>query len=160
MEFRVDALTKRPDLAIKIAQVSATWTEIEVSMGILLALIFQSSARIGVAMYLSLTGTAAQRSVLLAVAQESVPAELRDEFVDLLDEVRKRSGERNRIVHAMWGAHPSDAAALVNCRPDNMVRDVTNAFDLSRIIGHFDPKPSQDFVDNLLVYKANDFNDR
>lgn len=157
MVFEPEALDHRPKLAIQIAQVSAAWAGVEVSMGLLLAIILDTEARTGVAMYLALTGTAAQRNVLMAAADARLTDELNDSFSSLIDELRNRSGERNRIVHAQWAAPSEYQDALINCSPDNTVRDVAEAYGLFLATGLQGATPSQAFVDNLLIYKDQDF---
>ena len=158
IDFTTAALAQRPDLAVRIAQVSAAWAEIQVSLGHLLAIILHTEAGTGVSMYLALTGSAAQEHVLSAAAETKLPKGFKSEFATLLKMVRARSKERNDIVHGLWSVHPKKADALINCPPDNLVRDTVNAFEEFLILGWVRP-PSEDFVRNLMVYKAKDFTD-
>jgi hypothetical protein len=101
--FNASALDARPQLAPYIAKVTTSWAEIEVAVGLLLATMLATEMRTGVAMYLALTGSAAQDKVLAATADVSLPPELKAEFTELMRRVRKRGEERNKVVHALWG---------------------------------------------------------
>ena len=156
IDFSPDALALRPDLAVYIAQVSAVWARIEVSLGFQLAVMLHTEARTGVSMYLALTGSAAQEHVLSAAAEIRLPKELKSEFARLLTTVRARAKERNKIVHGLWSIHPEKTNALINCSPDSLVRDTVGSFSTFLVLGTALPL-SEEFVRNLMVYEAKDF---
>jgi hypothetical protein len=160
IQFTKGALTARPAFAMLIANVAAAWSEIEVDMGLALAIILNTEARTGVAMYLALSGSAAQDRSLDAAVQTLLPAELQAEFSQLLAEMRRRGKERNRVIHALWSEYPNDAAKIINCSPDNIVRDVAKSFHAKiKREEVFLTEPSQEFIANLLVYSERDFSD-
>ena len=106
IDFDTDALTLRPELAIYIAQVSAAWTEIQVSLGFQLAIMLHAEARTGVSMYLALTGSAAQGSVLEAAAEATLPENLKGEFADLL--IKGRHLALQQLGHRLPPEQPGD----------------------------------------------------
>jgi hypothetical protein len=130
-DFSNEVLTNRPDLAVGIARVSAAWTYLETEIGLLVAIALDTEARVGVAMYLALTGSAAQDRVLAAMVQLKLTEPMQVEFLDFLSEIRTRASERNNIVHALWGVSDKLPDALINCPPDNLIRDVTNEYVLN-----------------------------
>jgi hypothetical protein len=123
LKFEKEALEQRPSLARYIAQVSAAWTDLECSVGLLLAIILDTEAKTGVHMYLALSGSAAQVHVLTGAAEAKLSQALQDELSELLKEQRNRAAERNRIVHALWATAPEYPDGIINCPPDNFVRD-------------------------------------
>jgi hypothetical protein len=149
-------MDKRPELAPYIAKITASWAEIEIAVGLLLATIVGSEIRTGVAMYLALTGSAAQDKVLAGVAAASLPLDLKFEFAELNGRVRKRGVERNKVVHGLWGTSATYPDALINCSPDNLVRDVSRATQFHAIFGTH-PNPSPAFISELRLYKKRDF---
>jgi hypothetical protein len=162
LKFEKEALEQRPSLARYIAQVSAAWTDLECSVGLLLAIILDTEAKTGVHMYLALSGSAAQVHVLTGAAEAKLSQALQDELSELLKEQRNRAAERNRIVHALWATAPEYPDGIINCPPDNFVRDITNLYTLARL--HIIPaddihQPSKEFMESVSVYQENDFQD-
>jgi hypothetical protein len=158
ISFNVAAVAERPVLAAGIAGVAAAWADIEIALGLLLAVVPHTEARTGVSMYLALRGSAAQDAALEAAATTWLPKDLQLEFTSLLHTVRRRGKERNRVVHALWGTIPQLPDALINCQPENLVRDVANAYDPYLMLKE-KHEPSRGFVQDLLTYDSRDFLD-
>jgi hypothetical protein len=152
-------LDKRPKLAAGIGRVTAAWSEIDVEFGILLAILLGTQARIGVAMYLSLAGSPAQRSTLLAAAEASaLPEDMLLKIEALSEEMRTRVKERNNVVHAVWSIYPGHRDRIINCPPENLVRDVANTYEsYARIFDILEEPPSKEFMKALRYYTAKDF---
>ena len=158
IRFDPESLAQRPKLAIKIAQVAAAWTNLEVHIGFLLADIMQSKADVGVTMYLALSGSAAQEAVFTAVAEKYVPGKHMEKLAALLKTIRKRAKERNAIIHATWSLHPDDEAALINCPPQSVI------LEMGHMISHFKThgETSTTYEHSLagvMIYKEQDFED-
>lgn len=101
-------------MAAYIGAISTLWECNEEHWGIILADALHADARIGVELYLALTGSAAQNSVMIRAMELSVEdPSLRQEFAELLTENKKRAKERNAVVHGRWGILPTRAGALV-----------------------------------------------
>jgi hypothetical protein len=159
MEFRADSVRERPELAVYIAEVAAAWVEVEVSLGLLLAVILNTEARTGVSIFLALTGSAAQEAALSAAAEARLPTELSSEFASLRSEYRTRAGERNRVVHGFWGVSPKFPDALIYCPPEHFVRDIAHAYSVVQATGIQESGPSREFYSKLRIYKSKDFAD-
>jgi hypothetical protein len=159
IRFAHDAVKERPDLAAGIAEVCAAWTDVEIHLGILLAVILDTEARTGVTMYLALTGSQAQIHAFNGAAEARLPTSLQPELDTILQEMRNRGAERNRVVHALWGVSDDHPDALIRCPPESIVRDLATSYQLYLVTGKKVEEPPQTFIDELTVYKANDFRD-
>ena len=158
MQFAEASIIARPELGIFIARIAAVWSEIEVNMGLLLGDMLNTEARTGVSMYLALSGSAAQDKILLAAADACLPHGLKNEFAELVAEMRRRGKERNAVVHALWGAPESDPDKLVNCPPDNIVGHVAKeVYSLESRADVFMKPPSQEFISHLRSYTDKNF---
>jgi hypothetical protein len=158
--FHEKILKERPELATMIARIAAAWSMIEVDMGLALAVILDTDARTGVSMYVALSGSAAQDRALAAAVETCLPDSMHATFAELLKEFRKRGKERNRVVHALWSLHPNDEKKLINCAPENIVRDVAKAYNA--LFASDEPmikSPTKQLVSELLVYTEADFRD-
>jgi hypothetical protein len=158
VHFDAACLEQRPKLAAKIAQIAAASTNLDVHIGFLLADIAGSKADVGITMYLALSGSAAQESVFIAVAEKYVPPKLMERLADIMKkQVRARARERNAIIHATWSLHPDDQDALINCPPQSAI------LHMGEMISHFKTHKNLDTfeggLENLMIYKAKDFDD-
>jgi hypothetical protein len=156
LDFSPATVEQRPDLATCIARVSTQWVQIETALGLLLAVTLDTNARSGVAMYLSLVSSQAQEAAMLAALEARTSTEIQAEFAGMLKDIRARSRERNKVVHALWGVTPEYPDALINCPPSNLVRDVASAMELYYLL-MYQGEPSPEFVSNLRVYRRPDF---
>jgi hypothetical protein len=165
IEFTHDALKQRPELAASISTISAFWSEIELEMGLMLAVMLGTEAYTGVSMYLALAGSPAQRASLFAAANAAeLPEDLLTNLRETVAAVKDRAGERNRVVHALWSLHPKDDKQLICCRPENLVRLVAKASksispsdQFTKIFEVFRDDPPEDFVKDLRCYRKEDF---
>lgn len=163
VQFGADHVSQRPQLAIAITRIVVLWSIVETNLGRILAEILGADASIGVAMYNALVGNAGQEAVLRAVVAEKLSKDDADRFNDLLDEMRSRARERNRIVHGMWGIADTEPDKLI--WQDQRVWAKTIAERFSRM--RFDRMPPPlEFDPNLpsgakgaFVYSDKDFKD-
>lgn len=146
----------RPQLSTEIARVCAAWTIVEIEIGFMLAAILDTQARPGVAMYLALSGTAAQNATLLAAAEISLSPELQAELGELLKQMRKRAKERAAVVHALWGASAEYPDALINCPPQMFVMDIIDKLHHYVEWGK-DSEDRTEILKHLTSYTKNDF---
>lgn len=159
IEFSRGVVAKRPDLAIAIARIVAEWSNVEVALGNLLGLMLETEAPIGAAMYMALTGSAAQYRVLSVAADARLPTQdLKGKFELLIREVRKRSKERNAVVHCLWLACDDFPDALLNCPPEAHVKDLAIAIH-DRIKSGSLHKARDEYIQAMKVYTAKDFAD-
>ena len=91
-------MTARPELAVLIARVATGWTHIETFYGYLVVQLLASHAHTGVKMYKALSGSAAQRAVLRAVARDRLPQHQLDELEAILRTTKSVGTKRNNVV--------------------------------------------------------------
>jgi hypothetical protein len=104
------ALQSRPALAADIAIINAIWAEIELFLGLLLAVILGEDARLGTTIYLALHTEGPQREVIKASASMKLAPDDAKKVELILDRVRNGAMQRNRVCHGLWGyseAHPN-----------------------------------------------------
>jgi hypothetical protein len=115
------ALREHPALSLYIAEITATWAQIDCNLGVILARMLGAAARPSMAMYSALTGASAQRAALRAAAEASLlPAHL-EVFKIILLLAKRLGNKRNQIVHGLWGASPQVPHALVLISQDAIV---------------------------------------
>lgn len=143
---------------IGVAQVSCAWARLETGLGLFLANMLGTEAQTGVAMYLSLVGSASQQSVFNAAAEARLDQRLAADVADLLKKVKFRAGERNKVVHALWGVSDSYPHGLINCQPDNFVRHVVHDTSIFMLLGK-EPPPTDPPLSKPTVYVRRDFDE-
>jgi len=111
-QFKMTGLTERPEHAAVLGQIVGISGRLENSLGWLLAFFSGGSASITIPMFNAVASTDAQRSMLLAAAHHALSDLELSAFRELMEDFRPRYGERNRLVHNLWGhsdAHPDKA---------------------------------------------------
>lgn len=106
-------ILERPQLAVHIACIAATWALAEVELGRLLAIVLGVHAEIGITIHQSLASSGPKRAVLLSAGKALLS---RDHFTKLeqLDaDMRKRMAERDRIIHGIWSITDTQPDALL-----------------------------------------------
>ncbi|MNT18198.1 hypothetical protein D3C72_1533870 [compost metagenome] len=101
-----------PEHAALLGQIVAVSGALEARLGWLLAFLSGASATVAIPMFHAVASTEAQRGMLLAAAEQTLAGAELDEFRDLMADFRTRYGERNRLVHNLWGRsndHPDKA---------------------------------------------------
>lgn len=160
----IDPISLRiyPDLARKIADVIATWSQIECNLGVILARMLGAGVRSSMAMYLALNSSSAQTAALEAAAKISLSPERLELFSALCVLVKRASGHRNRMAHNLWGTSNELPDALVLLSPDAVLALHTNNAEYManwREGKHVvDPStlPRLD-LSECFVYRENDF---
>lgn len=112
--FGPKAVQDEPDLAKWITNIIVTWPHLEEKLGWSLAALLRTEAHIGVAIYSSLTSTAAQREILEHAAEVALAS---DEdlplFLAMLDALKSVIKQRNPLAHDMWGSSTDVPGALL-----------------------------------------------
>ncbi|WP_340647666.1 hypothetical protein [Phenylobacterium sp.] len=104
-------LEDRPDHARVIGQIVAISGRIESRLGSLLAIMTGGLTHVTIPMFLAVRSADAQRSMLQAAAQHALGPDDLERFTAIMDDWRGRYGERNKIVHNIWG-HSDDHPKL------------------------------------------------
>lgn len=150
LRFGPDALLERPELSAYIGAVATMWTVVEEGWGILLAEMLAADAKVGVQLYLALTGATSQASVLRTIANERLPEALQAEFGNLMKSERARAGERNRIVHGRWAIDPETPDALILGERDWLPKQIAE-------INHYYKRTVNTFAADEFVGTNNTF---
>lgn len=111
------ALLQRPNLARHIATIAAMWTQVEINIGHILSAMCGIQFNISTAIYVALVSTSARIDALNAIAETRLNKKTQEKLALLLKEFRKRSKERNNIVHGLWGISETDTKCLLHQDP-------------------------------------------
>ncbi len=117
----MDALKARPKLAAHIGTIAAMWSQIELQLGILLALILQADAQIATAMYMRLKSETVRLAAIEAVAEEKLTDDLLEEYNTLGEKIRKTGSQRDTIMHGLWAIPDDNPESLVLIDPREFV---------------------------------------
>jgi hypothetical protein len=159
----IHAMSKRPELAAKLAAVIASWSEVEVRMATAMCEAMQASAEPFAAAFQALNSTAAQASVADAAIRVAVDPSLLPAFDAIMSLFRSAKKIRDRIAHGTWGYCDALPDALLWIDPKLIVMRESMFVQNSRmspdgltrlsdcggkhVIGH----------DEVMVYTASDF---
>lgn len=115
-------MAMRPELAAQVAIVVSTWSYVETSIGRLLSFMMGVKSEVGIAMYLALSGSAAQDAVLDAVAKDYFS----QDRLDIFHAIRKCSEgprrQRNLVVHGLWGYNQEMPDSLLWLPPQEALK--------------------------------------
>src|ERR1700730_11223503 len=106
IDLTAETIMQRPELAKHIALISALWNRIDAALATLLAALLGTEARVGMTMYLAIQADGAKRAALDAIVAMRMTTPEKIEFQAILQEVSKRSCERNDVIHGAWGISP------------------------------------------------------
>lgn len=108
------AVQEEPELAKWITNIVTIWPHLENQLGFSLARFLDGEAHVGVAIYNALTGSTAQRAILLNAAQTALEGdEALPLFMVLLDVTKSLAKRRAPLAHDMWASSPQVPDALL-----------------------------------------------
>lgn len=106
-------MTRRPQLAAKVARCIAQWSESETHLGAFLSLLLHANQKAAVAMYSGLENRSAQLRLITSAAKASLPDDHFDVVSVLFSAIlRPAMKERDRLAH--WARGYSDDALLIS----------------------------------------------
>jgi hypothetical protein len=151
-----DVLTDKPDFAILVSQIFATWAAIEQKLSFLLVHVLGASAGPALAMYSTLTAQHLQLGALEAAAKAAMSADDFSVFKAALSVADAVQGPRNHLAHWAWGGCGQRRDLLVLVDP-KILRD--RDFKIAALIegveletkSYADSEPSQ-----MLAYSKAD----
>jgi hypothetical protein len=97
-----DAMVQRPKLAVLVAETIATWAQLECSLGVILAVILETEAQTGLAMFLSLTSSNNQMAIVSSAAKAKLTIADEELFSAIMKLVRTAAKDRHRFAHWCW----------------------------------------------------------
>lgn len=123
LDDNVQSLRDRPDHLMRIGLVAAAWACVERQLIYVFAagLFFTTHAEKTASTALAtIESLSARLDIIGALLKPRIPKELFDEFaVELLPEIRRRSRERNLIVHSHWGVAEEYPEHIIQIRDDD-----------------------------------------
>jgi hypothetical protein len=122
-------MSRRAELAAKVAQCISQWSEIEVQLGAFLGLLLHANQKAAVAMYSGVENRAAQLRLILSAAEASVPSEHFELLSALMSAViRPAMRERDRLAHWVWGFSRELPDALLLSKPSETLDNLMKVF--------------------------------
>lgn len=117
----LQAMAKRPDLAIKFASVISSWASVEIELASALCEAMNASAEPFAAAFQALNSTAAQASV----AEAAIKTVIDDDLIPIFDVLMGMFGSakkvRDRLAHGTWGWCDKLPDALLWIDPKRLV---------------------------------------
>lgn len=152
----------RPELALLAMKVISEWSLTELSISNLFIGMLGANPRPAAVVYGCLSGTAAQKAALTAVANLIFDDELRSVFDGVIWHFSRAAKMRNRIVHWVWGYSPDIPDAVVLINPQAVIEHNVIGKDVETQIAKIraGQKPDTPFLpiyENAYLYYAQDF---
>jgi hypothetical protein len=144
-----DIMTARPILAPLVAECIAEWAQIECALGVILAIILETEAQTGLAMYMSLKSFNNQATVVSAAAKAKLTIADEELFSAVLMIVRSAARERHKFAHWCWALSDDLPDALLLLDPAHQAPLLANW------LGLHDPRAEAD-RDNIFVLREAD----
>jgi hypothetical protein len=115
-------LSTRPEVAAKVADCIAAWSNIEESLCIFLSMLLHASENAITAMLAATESRAAQLRMIEAAAKAEMPQNYFDSFSVLLtSQIRPAMKERDKLAHWCWGISDEIPDALLIMKPSDNV---------------------------------------
>ena len=114
LTFNSEALADRPELVLRLTVVLNEWNKLEGVLGVLLGTLLEIRYSVAVATLTSVVNFTARLDVIKAAAVVGRP-EFSGEVVALMDRLRSRAGERNKVIHGCWAVSSQKPKHLIHC---------------------------------------------
>jgi len=121
-------MTRRPQLAAKVARCIVHWSEIEIHLGAFLGLLLHANQKAAVAMYSGIENRAAQLRLIVCAAEASVPPDHFNVLSVLISAIiRPAMKERDKLAHWAWGFSDDLPDALLISEPARTLESLMKA---------------------------------
>lgn len=155
--FSPNALLERPQLAAHIGKIALMWTHVEQWIGHILAAMTRMESAQAMTIYASFVTANVRIDVLKAIAAERLDEPTQKLLVALLKDFRIRAGERNDVVHGIWGIDANRDDCLLHQDPTDHTLWITYHLYGRRPEGGILRKDEIERLPRVLVYKEKDF---
>ncbi|MBL8544641.1 MAG: hypothetical protein JNJ63_12610 [Hyphomonadaceae bacterium] len=118
--FGPNALAERPELAVLALECIARWSHVENAMGRLLAHMLGAESAPAVAMFQSLTSSAARLDALQAAAQRALQPDRLTQLTVGIRYARRIANQRHGFAHHLWGYAADLPDALLLIDPEHL----------------------------------------
>lgn len=98
-----DLIEDMPKLAELVGRITINWSGVDLQLSLALGSMIGVENAAAVAVFLSLRNHRAQRDALAAAAEKSLSPDLKELFDAILIVHRQLDGQRNDVVHCVWG---------------------------------------------------------
>ncbi len=149
-------LLERPNLAAHVAVIASLWTKVEIELGKLIIFV-SGNPKEGAATFNALKSAGSRGDVIRAIAQLRLDKDEIKQLEDLLKEYRRIAGERNDIIHNLWGISDDMPEALLRVNAEEIISN------LAHVVASFyrgGTPPQAAFREKRpipVVYKGKDF---
>jgi hypothetical protein len=154
--FKQFDLSIRPKIAEGIAQCITAWTEVELQMGHLLAILLETTASTAMSMYLSVDAASAQAAILTAAAESVMTEDEFEVFAALMTTVRAAHKHRNKFAHWHWGYSDEITDGLLLIEPKYRLRHTSEWWSRYMRTGRFDEDDRLYDREQIMVVKPDD----
>jgi hypothetical protein len=151
-----DALEDKPEMAVLVSKIFATWATIEHELSLLLMRVLGADAAPAIAMHETLTAQHLQVRALQAAAQAALEPEVFDIFQAAIAVTESAQTPRNHLAHWMWGKCEQKPELLALGDPKSFkirAARITKAIEEKRAITRIDAAVDPAWV---LAYSKGD----
>ncbi len=118
-------LLERPNLAAHVAVIASLWTKVEIELGKLIIFV-SGNPKEGAATFNALKSAGSRGDVIRAIAQLRLDKDEIKQLEDLLKEYRRIAGERNDIIHNLWGISDDMPEALLRVNAEEIISNLAH----------------------------------
>jgi hypothetical protein len=140
---------------IRDCAVPATWSQVEVELTLTLAAILDSRTDAGVAVYLSIRASSAQRDALCSAALTSLVGDELRAFNAVMSLRQSLVRDRNDLAHGIFGVMPDHPNSLIWISAAKHAAWLTRANQRAWNL-EFDPDPHSPLIRELIIYTLDD----
>jgi hypothetical protein len=150
-----NCMADRPAMAAIIAQCLTLWSQIEVEVSLILAVLLDTRSDAAVAVYLSMQNARSKRDALSSAANVSLTGENLELFKAVMNIHKSSGGERNDLAHGIFGIVSDTSDELIWCPSTKFAAWMTRANQKAWNL-ESDPDPHAPLRNELFVYTKSD----
>lgn len=145
-------LEMRPKLATHVGIIASMWTQIELTLALIVAKMLNAEADIAGAMLLPVRSEATRFAIINAVAEDRLTPDMQEELKQLKKRIDNTGNERNRVVHGLW-AHSENEDTLILVSQKEMLKVYSGIITK---LANQKPVEVKDYAE-MLEYSEKDF---
>lgn len=155
------ALGRQPTLATLVAEIIATWSRIESTLGNTLGMMLRAGVQVSAAMYRAIFNFKIQMDVLEAAARLSLSQEDFELFGAIMVIVKRTGTKRHNLAHGLWGYTDGLPNALILFDPDEVLTYSASIADFMRSMyqGNFEATYEKPDLSKIFVYREKDLSE-
>jgi len=130
LRFERDAVVQSEKLAAHFLCAVNEWSRTEGTLGVLLGQILNVRYAVATEILGAVVNFTARLDVVRAAAKARLEQVRSEETCALMDQARRRAGERNDLAHGIWGVSSDYPARLLRCPPDKAFSIVNRHYEV------------------------------